>query len=311
MTDPLQLNSAGNGIPSSSHGREISRTPPTTADTEYTALLQDILIHDIPDVPLLAYDAKKLVSSAKTLQDPRIIDLLEAAGGNLRMPITTDGVTLLHWAVLHGKEEMVQILLARGLEVDTPTYDGRTPLHFAALSGRLKIFDLLISHGADPLALTKMGVPPLMFAARGRSHAVIERIISMGADINMPVSPEGMTVVHLAARDGIWSAIEVLLQYGADLNLPDTNGHTPLWYAMQNGHGAVVELLLAHGADENTVLESQKPVEAMQHGFIPAWVTELFYVEERTGEKKPPRFLYGVAISLILIVAACIHGCHR
>jgi peptidoglycan/LPS O-acetylase OafA/YrhL len=60
------------------------------------------------------------------------------------------GVTPLGWAVLRGDIDMVQLLLARGAQVNAGNRDGSTPLHGAAFLGRHELAALLLTHGADP-----------------------------------------------------------------------------------------------------------------------------------------------------------------
>ena len=57
------------------------------------------------------------------------------------------------------------------------------------------------------------------------------------------------TLLHLAARYGTPDIARELLQRGADINARTTQGHTPLFDAIDRSHIMMVTLLLEHGAD--------------------------------------------------------------
>lgn len=67
------------------------------------------------------------------------------------------------------------------------------------------------------------------------------------------VSPscDGPTNVHKAAAASNLSRIETFLENGGDPNSRDSNGITPLGYALNGGHIAAAKLLLASGANPN------------------------------------------------------------
>ena len=54
------------------------------------------------------------------------------------------GVTPLHKAAFHERNDMVKFLLGRGGEVDTRDDTGKTPLHWAVIRGHYPSLD---SHG--------------------------------------------------------------------------------------------------------------------------------------------------------------------
>jgi ankyrin repeat protein len=56
------------------------------------------------------------------------------------------------------------------------------------------------------------------------------------------------TGVHLAAYFGLKEVMMALLKNGHDLDSEDTDGRTPLLFAVWSGHKAVARLLLEKGA---------------------------------------------------------------
>ena len=58
--------------------------------------------------------------------------------------------TFLHWAAAGGQNEIVELLIAKGADVNATDGDGDTPLHLAGNSTATKeIAELLIAEGAD------------------------------------------------------------------------------------------------------------------------------------------------------------------
>ena len=88
-------------------------------------------------------------------------------------PNSTDpkfGVTALSWAALEGKDEIAELLIEAGADVDTKNFDGATPLHAAAFMGQLEVVQLLLENGADVAAKTMNGETPLDSAQANWSY---------------------------------------------------------------------------------------------------------------------------------------------
>ena len=70
--------------------------------------------------------------------------------------------TFLHWAAAGGQNEIVELLIAKGADVNATDGDGDTPLHLAGNNTATKeIAELLIAKGADVNARDDDGETPL------------------------------------------------------------------------------------------------------------------------------------------------------
>lgn len=75
-------------------------------------------------------------------------------------PLELKAATPLHLAVMIGKKETVELLLANGANVNAKAEDDITPLHIAQLTDNKNIAKLLIDNGADINAREKSGLTP-------------------------------------------------------------------------------------------------------------------------------------------------------
>jgi hypothetical protein len=70
-------------------------------------------------------------------------------------------VSPLHFALLIGANDIVNLLLNKGADVNMKDSDGYTPLHYAAMHPTPEVYNLLLRSGADPSAKDNRGITPL------------------------------------------------------------------------------------------------------------------------------------------------------
>jgi ankyrin repeat protein len=70
----------------------------------------------------------------------------------------------LHSAAYEGHNDVVELLLAKGANVNAKINDGFTPLYEAASNGQKDVTELLLAKGADVNAKDNDGKTPLQVA---------------------------------------------------------------------------------------------------------------------------------------------------
>ena len=119
--------------------------------------------------------------------------------------------TPLHFAAEYGFKNVVELLLARGANVNAEGRDGVTPLHKAANSA---VADVLIAKGADINAKGKADKTPLHYAIGNRRNEIAEFLIARGADVNAKNNAD-QTLLEFAEGHGQTEIVELLKKHGA------------------------------------------------------------------------------------------------
>ena len=151
-----------------------------------------------------------------------------------------------------GHLRVVETLVAAAVDVNIRgTFGGLTVLHAAAGCGHDQIVvSTLLLNGAEKDALDNNGGTPLMAAATA-GHLPAAETLTCGRRrrFQHPQHCRRLDCLHSAAGRGHDKMVSALLLGGATKDEFDSNGKTPLVWAVIEGHLRVVEALVAAGAD--------------------------------------------------------------
>jgi ankyrin repeat protein len=234
------------------------------------------------------YGATPMGLAAEVGNADMIAVLLEA-GANADSP-DPDGMTALQMVARTGNVKAAQLLLNAGAAVDArEKWGGQTALMWASARRHPAMMQLLIAKGADvnarstvrdyqrhvtaegrPKSLDSGGLTPLLYAARENCRACVEVLLKSGADINLP-DPDGVSPLLVAIMNANWDLADQLIAAGADVNQWDMFGETPLFTSINlhtrrdGGRNSIdpvntitgteiVKTLLARGANPNVQL---------------------------------------------------------
>ena len=229
------------------------------------------------------------MSLAAEVGNTDMLKLLLEVGANADSP-NADGQTALQAVARTGKVDAAQVLLDHHAAVDArEKWGGQTALMWASARRHPEMMQLLIARGADvnarsidrdyqrhvtaegrPKSLDSGGLTPLLYAARENCIACVDVLLKNKADIDLP-DPDGVSPLLLAIMNANWDLAKQLIAAGADVNQWDIYGEAPLLTAVDlrnrvdGGRAsidptnttkgmAIVNLLLERGADPNMQL---------------------------------------------------------
>ncbi|KAJ4367574.1 hypothetical protein N0V83_007158 [Neocucurbitaria cava] len=99
-----------------------------------------------------------------------------------------DGSTLMHVAVQYNRQDLIDILLQKGVDINTPDHHGQTPFLMKCWRHQPRnlpsLLPFLLERGADAFAKDKEGRSALHNAAYQGSIATIGLLLSKGLDID-------------------------------------------------------------------------------------------------------------------------------
>jgi SMI1 / KNR4 family (SUKH-1)/Ankyrin repeats (3 copies) len=149
---------------------------------------------------------------------------------------------------LHGARsaEMVDVLVAAGVNMEVVNTVGRTPYLEAALFHRLEVMRALAEHGANLRAVDNRGCSALHFAAQGDCCEGIDFCLEHGSDLN-ETAKDMQTALHFSVCYDRLAASKLLMERGCSPNLRDSHGRLPLDYVKPRSF-ELRDYLLAHGA---------------------------------------------------------------
>ncbi len=162
------------------------------------------LLAEVGPATLTIHEAAAMGAVARIGQ---LLDL-DPSAANAWAP---DGFQPLGLAAFFGRRGAVELLLARGGEVNT---HARHPFHVAALHAALA----------------------------GPQPGIARLLVDAGADVNAR-QQAGIAPLHETAQNGDLELTQLLLDHGADPSAVDDKGKTPAATAREHGHEAVAALL--------------------------------------------------------------------
>lgn len=157
-----------------------------------------------------------------------------------------NGRTCLHEAAIAGLLRLVDLCLAGDVQKDKTDAYGRSALHYAAMHGHENVCQRLIQVGLPPDDVDVDNCTPLIYGTLKGSVTCVRAFLEYGqVSVQNPSSHSDLMPLSLAARTGHMDVVVLLLQYGAP-SRPNTNGEYPIHLAAQEGHADVCRILSNH-----------------------------------------------------------------
>ena len=170
------------------------------------------------------------------------------------------GRTPLYYAASNNQLEVVRYFInEQHCDPMTRDNDGNTPLHIAAINNHLEVVRYFINEQhCDPMTKNNDGNTPLNYACRRSRFDIVRYLLTTGKVNPLARNKYGepqmfildrtrrLPLIHLAAHQG-WTDIfiDLITKYKCDTAIyMDTNGHTPLYYAISNKHMEIVRYII-------------------------------------------------------------------
>ena len=156
--------------------------------------------------------------------------------------------TAVHTAILFGKDDILQLLIENGADINAKDNQGNSPIYIAVKNNEIRILRILIEKGADINAKNNLGQSPLHLAVELNNFNYTQVLILSHADINT-LDANRNSPIHIAIKNGNIEIMKYLIRIRADLNIRNSDGLTPFEIALQNENIYIMQYIIDNMRD--------------------------------------------------------------
>ena len=150
---------------------------------------------------------------------------------------------LICWVVECGHTSLLKVLLKEHHKIFR--FGGLSIVGIASRCGNEELTQMLLDCGFEVQEQHEAGNFPLHEAAIGRNDKIVKLLLERGARVEA-TNYRMETALHFAVREGMENIVRQLIKHGANCGASDKNGSDPLNLAAEAGHVRIVRLLLAN-----------------------------------------------------------------
>ena len=195
------------------------------------------------------YDDLNMLDVIKMNNVMTMIDIYMPKIKDINRPMTHDdsGNTMLHECVNYNADKVMNMLIARGANLNVKNIVGDTPLHIASRKGHINLVYAFINYGANVNPTNNIGETPIFGAVKDSTVEILKILFNNGGDI-YHVNNDGNSLLHIcilySGRDKTAKS-KFLINSGLDIELKNKKGETPIsiakrmtdsWYSIKNNH---------------------------------------------------------------------------
>ena len=187
---------------------------------------------------------------------------------------------IIHVAAIHGRKDLLEILLDHNANVYLTDFYGRTAMHYSGMEGHFEATKYLLTKSNGNI-LDKDKYTPLLYVIKNNKIGLIDLFKNTEIPDHLATTPllmacnkgnlvmvqcllnkykvesyQGQHPLHICARYGHVSVLQYIISFCSNLNEYDAYGYTALMYAVIQGHFDCVALLLAKEADPRLLDEN-------------------------------------------------------
>uniref|UniRef100_K3WQ36 Uncharacterized protein n=1 Tax=Globisporangium ultimum (strain ATCC 200006 / CBS 805.95 / DAOM BR144) TaxID=431595 RepID=K3WQ36_GLOUD len=230
-----------------SHGADLTTAPPS----------------------LEGYSALHLMARNGRLAMLQHLQRLNYSTADFHRAVSVAGYTPLHEAVVHDQYEVARFLIEdypAGFDLNYGRRHVEPVLTLAAQRGHLQIVELLLAHGVDVNKKVDGGSTALIEAAAAGHFEVVKRLCENEASLELARDHDGASPLSAAAQGGHADIVEYLVEERqADAFATNRLGLTVLGEAAISGHIDIARVLLPRIGDLSVEL-SKVLCQAVMYG---------------------------------------------
>lgn len=174
----------------------------------------------------------------------------------------------IHLAAQYGHSNIVRLLLANNVDVNTQTANGNTAVYTASSYGKPAVLAILIDLKAS-LSIPCEGWHPIHGAAKWGHADIVRLLVANKINVDLPTEDKcAETPISIASSAGNPRVLTALIALGGNIKQINKKGREPIHAAAERGNEETIQLLVEHKADVN-----QRSVITDKNGAIvtPAW----------------------------------------
>ncbi len=157
--------------------------------------------------------------------------------GNYRSPVFI--------AAKKGDVETLKLLLSKGAIPDTMDCNGRTPLFYAADEGEADAVKVLLDAGADINHRSNNDLSAICYSLKKNDRLLIT-MLQNGFNVNSKIEDQKDYLIFNSVHSP--ELLSLVVSKGANVNAKNSQGQSPLFYAMIRGYEESIRILKNHGA---------------------------------------------------------------
>ena len=174
------------------------------------------------------------------------VKLLLEAGADPNYCTHDEHMSLITQATYSSSNEIIELLIKHGGDVNIKDDKEYIAIHFAAWHGHTDTVKILLRAGSKFDPQTEDRNTPLAFAANGGHLVTMKVFLPLGCNVNN-VDKDKDTPIHYATYNGMKEGVKLLIEHGANPDARNRVNASPLWNAVYKGHSDIVlELLQAN-----------------------------------------------------------------
>ncbi|XP_071959653.1 ankyrin repeat and SAM domain-containing protein 3-like [Antedon mediterranea] len=154
--------------------------------------------------------------------------------------------TPLMYASYISHDNIVNLLLDGGVQVDIQTEKGATAFMLAASCGNESVCYFLLQQGAKIDQRDTKGWSALFYATNAGHQTMVQFLLDNKAQANVVDYHHGITPLMMASAEGHEIIVNKLLEHGVNIEYKNTKGDTARSLAIVNGHMKIVSLIDNH-----------------------------------------------------------------